>query len=130
MLTRCLPYIYFQVENHLLLFQKVLLPDYLLDLHLLLSDHPDQFLLHQSRGHDLILVEWSLLPEIYIVREIPFLNPNFSNFSRNWIFATNSNFLFPISLQPNFRYFKLWILLDQIIKVWDIKGLHYQVAKI
>ena len=37
---------------------------------------------------------------------------------RNWVFVTNSDFLIPISLQPNvvdLRYFKLWILLDQII---------------
>ena len=37
---------------------------------------------------------------------------------RNWVFATNSDCLIPISLHPNvvnFRYFKLWILLDQII---------------
>ena len=37
---------------------------------------------------------------------------------RNWVFATNFDFLIPISLQPNdidLRYFKLWFLLDQII---------------
>ena len=28
------------------------------------------------------------------------------------------------------RYFKLWILLDQIIWVWNIKGLQHQVPKI
>ena len=28
------------------------------------------------------------------------------------------------------RYFKLWIFSDQIILVWNIKSLHYQVAKI
>ena len=36
---------------------------------------------------------------------------------RKWVFATNSDFLIAISLQPNFvnlRYFKLWIMLDQI----------------
>ena len=33
---------------------------------------------------------------------------------RNWVFVTNSDFLIPISLQPNvvdLRYFKLWIML-------------------
>ena len=43
------------------------------------------------------------------------------NFTRNiemlnWVFATNSDFLIPISLQPNIvdlRYFKLWIMLDR-----------------
>ena len=37
-------------------------------------------------------------------------------------FATNS-----LSLQHsvvNLRHFKLWFLLDQIIEVWNIKGLH------
>jgi len=36
---------------------------------------------------------------------------------RNWVFATNSDFIITISLEPNvadLRYFKLWILLDQI----------------
>ena len=35
-----------------------------------------------------------------------------------WVFATNFDFLIPISLQPNvvdLGYFKLWTLLDQII---------------
>ena len=37
---------------------------------------------------------------------------------RNWVFATNSDFLIPISLEPNvidLRYFKLWIVLVQVI---------------
>jgi len=37
---------------------------------------------------------------------------------RNWVFATNSDFLIPKTLQPNvadLKYFKLWILFDQII---------------
>ena len=44
---------------------------------------------------------------------------------RNWVFATNSDFLITISLEPNVvdsRYFKLWILLDQIFRAWNIKG--------
>ena len=52
---------------------------------------------------------------------------------RNWVFATNSDFLFTISLEPNvadLRYFKLWILLDQVIWVWNIKGLQHRVLKI
>ena len=52
----------------------------------------------------------------------------------NWVFATNSDFLITISLEPNvvdLRYFKLWILLDQIIWVWNIiKGLQHRVLKI
>ena len=52
---------------------------------------------------------------------------------RNWVFATKSDFLIPIPLQRNvvnLRYFKLWIMLDTIIFVWNIKGLHHLVAKI
>ena len=39
---------------------------------------------------------------------------------RNWVFATNSDFQIPVTLQPNvvdLIYFKLWILLAQIIQV-------------
>ena len=37
---------------------------------------------------------------------------------RNWLFATDSDFLISISLQPinvDLKYFKLWMLLDQIM---------------
>jgi len=52
---------------------------------------------------------------------------------RNWVFATKSDFMITISLETNFidlRYFKLWILLNQIIRVWNIKGLQLRVLKI
>ena len=52
---------------------------------------------------------------------------------RNWVFATNSDFLITISLEPNvtdLRYFKLWIMLNQIIRVWNIKGLQHRALKI
>ena len=52
---------------------------------------------------------------------------------RNWVFVTNSYFLITMSLEPNvadFRYFKLWILLDQTIFVWNIKGLQHGALKI
>ena len=42
---------------------------------------------------------------------------------------SNSN----TSMKPNLvdlRYFKLWILLNQIIWVWNIKGLQHRVLKI
>ena len=44
---------------------------------------------------------------------------------RNWVLATNSDFQIAICLQPdgvNLWYFKLWIILDQMIIVWNIKG--------
>ena len=37
---------------------------------------------------------------------------------KDWDFATNSDFLIPISLFPDaldLKYFKLWILLNQMI---------------
>ena len=43
---------------------------------------------------------------------------------RNWVFATNSDILITTSLQPNvldLRFFKFWILLDQIFKFCNIK---------
>ena len=52
------------------------------------------------------------------------------NSQKSWVFDTNSDFLIPISLQPNvvdLRYFKLWILLHQIILVWNIKSIQHQV---
>ena len=61
---------------------------------------------------------------------LPFFSPENlqkkikKNSQRSWVFDTNSDFLIPISLQPNvvdLRYFKLWILLHQIILVWNIK---------
>ena len=51
---------------------------------------------------------------------------------RNWVFATNSKFIIPISLEPNvvnLWYFKLTLFdLTEFI-VWNVKGLRYKVAK-
>ena len=41
---------------------------------------------------------------------------------RNWVFATNSDFLASISLRPDvvdLRYSKIWTLFDQIVIVWN-----------
>ena len=59
---------------------------------------------------------------------IPPRKPVILGILRSWVFATNSDFLISISLQPNavdLRYFKLLIP-----EVWNIKGLHHKVAKI
>ena len=59
--------------------------------------------------------------------------PPFPTSQKSWVFATNSDFLISISLQPNavdLRYFKLLILINKITKVWNIKGFHHKVAKI
>ena len=63
------------------------------------------------------------------------LNTEWRTFAgqRNWVFATNSEFLITISLEPkivDLRYFKLWILLNQIIWVWNVKGLQDRVLKL
>ena len=45
------------------------------------------------------------------------LKLSFTFLSRNWVLATNSDFLIPISLNPNIvnlRYFNIRVLLDQI----------------
>ena len=50
---------------------------------------------------------------------------------RNWVFATNPNFLLPICLQPNYlnlRYFKLWFFHITEVKVWNIWGLQHWVV--
>jgi len=52
---------------------------------------------------------------------------------RNWVFATNPNFLIPIYLQPNYVnlwYFKLWLFDITEVIVWNIYGLQYWVVKI
>ena len=52
---------------------------------------------------------------------------------RNWVFATDFDFTIPIALHPDvvdLLNFKLWILLDQIFLVLNIKGLQNQVVKI
>ena len=41
------------------------------------------------------------------------INIKYSFKKGNYVFAANSDFLFPKYLQP-LRYFKLWILLDKI----------------
>ena len=45
----------------------------------------------------------------------------------------NTNLRIPMSLQPhvvNLWYFKIWVMLGQVVEVWNIKGLPHQVAKI
>ena len=62
---------------------------------------------------------------------LDFLRINEIKLQRNWVFATNLNFLTPISLQPdgvNLWYFKLRLFdLTELI-VWNIKGLEKRVA--
>ena len=77
------------------------------------------------------IINW----HIFIIRIQPFehLSSVILWWSITAVIATNSDFLITISLEPNvadLRYFKLWILLDQIIWVWNIKGLQHQVLKI
>ncbi len=52
---------------------------------------------------------------------------------RNWVFATNSNRLIPISFlsdDVNLWYFNLWLFDPTELIVWNIKGLQHMDAKI
>ena len=58
------------------------------------------------------LIRFTILLDVFIVQ-------------RNWVFVTNSDFPIPLSLHFNvggLRYFKLWIILDQIMILWNITG--------
>ena len=54
------------------------------------------------------------------------LSEKLDQMERNWVFAVNSNFLFPISLQPD--SVNLWFILTEF-KVRNIKFLHHRVAE-
>ena len=74
-----------------------------------------------------------LVPNSFFNKTVSAKNYVKSSVERNWVFETNSDFLITISLEPDvadLRYFKLLILLDQIIWVWNIKGLQHRVLKI
>ena len=48
-------------------------------------------------------------------------------------FLQRSNFLISISLQPDVLHLwnlKLWILTDQLVHIWNNKGLHHNILKI
>ena len=52
---------------------------------------------------------------------------------KKWVYATNSNFLNPLFLQPDvvdLWYLKIWILFDQIVKVWKKQRLTPSCCKI
>ena len=73
----------------------------------------------QGQVSKLIQINKKILFNKYL-REIEFLSQ-----TQNFIF-------YILSLQPYFidlRYFKLWILSEQIKIVWNTKDLHHQVKK-
>ena len=81
--------------------------------------------------HSIRFLFWSKLNIDFLVNAL--LIEIVRNYTKNWVLATNSDFLITITLQPNvayLRYFKLWILLHQIIWVWNIKGFQHRVLKI
>ena len=70
-----------------------------------------------------------LLIRLYDIVAFPVLTSRANTYQeRNWVFATNSLFVKPISFQPydvNLWYFKLTLFI-----VWNMKDLRHWVAKI
>ena len=56
------------------------------------------------------------------------LHWTFYSLQKNWVFATNSHLLTPISLQPDDVSLRLFYLTEMI--VLNIKGLGKRVAKL
>ena len=84
-----------------------------------------------------IIKYWSFLDHILfswiILTFTQFFNCRQIVVQRNWVFATNSNFLSPISLQSdrvNLWYFKLWLFNIMEFIIWNIWGLKHLVTKI
>ena len=63
---------------------------------------------------------------------LPYIWPSSrGRLQKDWVFASNSDFLIPIYMDVvDLYYIVLCILLDQIVKVWNCKGLHHQIAKV
>ena len=76
----------------------------------------------------------SLMVDISLVRVYGSMTPEYINKgNRELSLCHKFCFQITISLEPSvayLRYFKLWILWDQIIWVWNIKGLQHRVLKI
>jgi len=75
----------------------------------------------------------NVLGDFFVRRDIVWYKPNLKKIQRNWVFATNSNLLIPISLQPdgaNLWYFKLRLFYLKVLIVWNIEGLRHWVTKI
>ena len=78
-------------------------------------------------------IKYIALTNTNYVKSKQYSNENIGKWKRYWVYYTNSNFLIPITLKPNWidlKYFKLWIWFDEIIKVRNVNGFHHQVAKI
>ena len=71
-----------------------------------------------------LLVRFIML-KVFIVYFVNLYEVLWHLWQRNWVVVTNSDFLIPIFWQPSvlgLRYFKLRILSDQIIQVYNFKG--------
>jgi len=69
-------------------------------------------MLNQLSNNVFVYVKDNYVQVVYV-----YVRPmGLKNKQRNWLFATNSDFLIPISLDSNVANlwnFKLWLLLDQ-----------------
>ena len=97
-------------------------------MNILLFNH-DEKTVHRQRGS----INFVLGLNLKLEKRLPTVRLKISTSIWNWVFATNLNFLSPISLQPNgvnLWYFKLRLFDLPELKVWNIKGAGKQVAKL
>ena len=87
----------------------------------------------EASGNYQISIKSKIFLWINLNSELNHLTPIFLHTSRNWVSATNSNFLIPIwhkSDNVNLRYFNLRPFDLTKYIVWNIKGLRHRVAQI
>ena len=83
------------------------------------------FLLWLVRGRSIRLSFCDITVMALWPRGLSSFDFKYNEKKNTWVFASNSGFLIAISSQPKvayLRYFKLWILLNQLVQVWNIKG--------
>ena len=99
----------------------------------LLDNFSSKIIFFPSWKQRILSIKYIVLTNINYVESKQYTNENIGKWKRYWVFYTNSDFLIPITLQPNcidLRYFQLSIRFNETIKVRNVKGFHHQVAKI
>ena len=94
---------------------------------------PQKLFFFPSWKQRILSIKYIVLTNINYVESKQYSNENIGKWKRYQVFYTNSDFLIPITLQPNcidLRYFQLSIRFNETIKVRNVKGFHHQVAKI